>query len=130
MTKQTRTPHNIVDTLFTKGYDQQDITLDWNAVAKPLAYELNVWLEAKYNTPMSLRGVTYKRFLGLIGSKCIIEMKDAEGNPIEDWQGNPRKHFSSKQLCKLFSKSKLKEGKLELLPKVFKDYKKDGLNIS
>lgn len=129
MSNNFPTGANIVNTLFDKGLDKQDVTLDWNKTAKPLAYELNRWLEGTHGTSPYKRNISYKRFLGLIGGHCIVEQQDADGNPIPDpFTGEPRKHFSSKRLCSMFSKSKLKQGQVELLPKIFKQFNMHGLD--
>jgi len=128
MSNNFPTPSNILTTLINKGCDKQDVTLDWNKTAKPLAFALNQWLEATHGTPQHTRGISYKRFLGLIGGTCIVKMKDSEGKDIPDiYSGEPRKHFSSIKLCSMLSKTKLKDGKVELLPKVFKEFNMKGL---
>jgi len=126
MAKQPNTTQDKLELIRANGADTQDTTLDWNTVAKPAAYQLNVTLEDEVNIPLSMRGICYKRFLGLIGSECIVEMKDSEGKTILGYDGNPRKHFSSVKFSGMFPK-KLTSTKLKLQPKIMKRYKRDGL---
>tara|TARA_B100000424_G_scaffold268882_1_gene264656 strand:+ start:959 stop:1375 length:417 start_codon:yes stop_codon:yes gene_type:complete len=130
MSSNFPSPQKILTTLISKGHHKQenDLTLDWNKTAKPLAYALNQWLEGHHGTSPYMRKVSYKRFLGLIGGTCIVKMKDPDGNDIVDpISGEPRTHFSSHKLCSMFSIKKLEKGQVELLPSVFKKFNMKGL---
>lgn len=128
MSSNFPSPLKILTTLIQKDLHVQDVTLDWNKTAKPLAYALNEWLERTHGTDPYKRNVSYKRFLGLIGGTCIVPLKDSDGNEIIDpISGEPRSHFSSVELCAMFSKKKLEKGEVQLLPSVFKKFNMKGL---
>tara|TARA_Y100000004_G_scaffold188988_1_gene243953 strand:- start:982 stop:1380 length:399 start_codon:yes stop_codon:yes gene_type:complete len=118
-----------IELIRKNGGDSQDLELEPRAILGSLCVHLNQSFLAEHpEIPPSMRGIFYKRFMGLIFGNCMVETKDDNGEPVLNWEGEPRKHFSSVKFSAMFPRKLSKQKPLKLLPKHYKNLSMKGIS--